>query len=81
MQELKPEGWMHAYYPPNNPQKYWTYRNTPSRMESGTGEVKALYAIPDTHRIVSVELLERVMVFPGSEDEALLRAIIEKEQT
>ena len=40
-----------------------------------------LYAIPDTHRIVPVELLERVMVFPGSEDEALLQAIIDKENT
>ena len=45
------------------------------------GVFAAQKAIPDTHRIVPVELLERVMVFPGSEDEGLLQAIIDKEPT
>ncbi len=43
------------------------------------GKWKPLHHVPATHRIVPVELLERVMVFPGSEDEALLQAIINKE--
>ena len=53
----------------------------PAGTELPDDDCTALYAIPATHRIVPVELLERVMVFPGSEDEALLRAIIDKEPT
>ena len=74
---IKPEGWMHAYYPPNNPQKFWQFRNTPAPRKDGTGEIKALYAIPDTHRVVPVELLRRVMTGCTEAQCEDVRAIIE----
>lgn len=82
MQELKPEGWWHAYYPPNNPQKYWMFRNTSSPLKSGTGEIVPLYALPATHRIVSVELLKDILPeIETFETACAIRAIIDKEPT
>ena len=53
-------------------------------MKSGTGEVKAVYAIPSTHRIVPVELLKsvaRLTQWPEHQEIVRLQAIIDKEPT
>lgn len=54
MNELKPVAWMHVQGDYNEP-RLW--RIAEDMAERGWGE-KPLYEIPDTHRVVSVELLK-----------------------
>jgi len=84
MQELKPVAWMYQHEETgvtgfaDEQQIAWNFEKNNPRLQ----RVCALYALPDTHRIVSVELLKSVAnetINPYIKKE--LRAIIDKENT
>jgi hypothetical protein len=84
MQELKPVAWMYQHKETgvtgfaDEQQIEWGFEKNNPRLQ----RVCALYPIPDTHRIVSVELLKSVAnetINPYIKKE--LRAIIDKETT
>lgn len=59
MNDLKPSAWMLAYMPAAGT-KHWQLRWDEKWKDGlpGTENKTPLYAIPSTHRVVSVELLE-----------------------
>jgi hypothetical protein len=83
MQELKPVAWMCDANDGANADATTSERVRDDYARFGR-TITPLYAIPDTHRIVSVKLLEDAMVVfrvEGFDKEAeQLRAIIDKGQ-
>jgi hypothetical protein len=82
MQELKPVAW--STEDRENDMSATTYRMEVALRWSAKGwPVDALYALPATHRIVSVELLEELvditLTHSWHETAEELRAIIDKE--
>jgi hypothetical protein len=82
--QLKPVAWMYQHKETgttcfaDEQQIEWGFEKNNPRLQ----RVCALYAIPNAHRIVSAELLERLYSSAFyAEDEALLKAIIVKEPT
>ena len=83
-EEIKPVAWKHAYHPPGAGDKYWQLRWDNTSQAGFTGEIVPLYALPATHRIVPVELLEeiaRLTQWPEHPMVQKLRAIIDKVPT
>jgi hypothetical protein len=83
MQELKPVAWMYQHKETgvtgfaDEQQIEWAFEKNNPRLQ----RVCALYAIPDTHRIVSVELLERIFnrAYMLNDMKMEIKAIIDKE--
>jgi hypothetical protein len=85
MQELKPSHWLHkdgSVISDEHKKLKESLSSIQAAMVSGYGT--QLYALPKTHRIVSVELLEQIAVrspTTGLTWDRKLRAIIDKEPT
>jgi len=86
MQELKPVAWMYQHEETgvtgfaDEQQIAWNFEKNNPRLQ----RVCALYALPDTHRIVPVELLKsvaRLTQWPEHQEIVRLQAIIDKEQS
>lgn len=88
MQELKPVAWMYQHKETgvtgfaDEQQIEWGFEKNNPRLQ----RVCALYPIPDTHRIVSVELLKTLVGVSYYKDEFMnaceeAQAIIDKENT
>jgi hypothetical protein len=88
MQELKPVAWMYQDKETgrinfvDEQQIEWNFEKNNPRLQ----RVCALYPIPDTHRIVSVELLKTLVGVSYYKDEFMnaceeAQAIIDKENT
>jgi hypothetical protein len=88
MQELKPVAWMYQHKETgvtgfaDEQQIAWNFEKNNPRLQ----RVCALYALPDTHRIVSVKLLKTLVGVSYYKDEFMeaceeAQAIIDKEQS
>jgi hypothetical protein len=88
MQELKPVAWMYQHKETgvtgfaDEQQIEWGFEKNNQRLQ----RVCALYALPDTHRIVSVKLLKTLVGVSYYKDEFMeaceeAQAIIDKEES